>query len=200
MGQRDPRVDAYIARAAPFAQPILERLRSDMHAALPTVEETIKWSMPFFVDEGRLLANMAAFKQHCAFGFWRGRNAVDTGREHEAMGQFGRIASLADLPSAREFKALVKAAVVQVAANAEAPRPAVKRAAAPPSSSPELESALKANAAAKRGFESLTPGRQREYVEWIAEAKREATRDKRIAQALEWLAEGKSRNWKYEAC
>ena len=200
MGQRDPRVDAYIARAAPFAQPILERLRSDLHAALPTVEETIKWSMPFFVDEGRLLANMAAFKQHCAFGFWRGRNAADAGRAGEAMGQFGRIASLADLPSQREFKALVQAAAAQAAAQAEAPRPAAKRAAAPALASPELESALKGDAAARRGFESLTPGRQREYIEWIVEARREATRDKRIAQALEWLAEGKSRNWKYEAC
>ena len=200
MGQKDPRVDDYIARAAPFAQPILERLRSDVHAALPGVEETIKWSMPFFVDQGRILANMAAFKRHCAFGFWRGRNMTDSGREGEAMGQFGRIASLADLPSSREFKALVKAAAVQAAANAQAPRPTVRRAAAPAPASPELALALQGHAAARRGFDALPPGRQREYIDWIAEAKREATRDKRIAQALEWLAEGKSRNWKYEAC
>lgn len=200
MGLKDPRVDAYIARAAPFAQPILERLRGDLHAALPAAEETIKWSMPFFLNEGRIVAHMAAFKQHCAFGFWRGRNVVETGREDEAMGQFGRIAALTDLPSSRAFRALVKAAAAKAAEAAEVPQPAPKRAAARPQHSPELDAALKTDAAARRGYESLTPGSQREYVEWISEAKREATREKRIAQALEWLAEGKRRNWKYEAC
>jgi len=200
MGQKDPRVDAYIARAAHFAQPILERLRADLHAALPALEETIKWSMPFFLNEGRIVAHMAAFKQHCAFGFWRGRNLVNTGREDEAMGQFGRIAALTDLPSSRDFKALVKAAAVKAAEAAEAPQPAPRRPPARPQHSPELDAALKGNAAALRGYGALTPGAQREYVEWISKAKREATRDKRIAQALEWLAEGKRRNWKYEAC
>jgi uncharacterized protein YdeI (YjbR/CyaY-like superfamily) len=202
MAHRDPRVDAYITGAAPFAQSILERLRHDLHAALPGVDETIKWGMPFFVDEGRIVAHMAAFKQHCAFGFWRGRNVANTGREGEAMGQFGRIASVADLPSPREFKSLVKAAAAQARERAQA-APAVARRPAAPAPAPigtELRAALQGHAAARRGFESLTPGRQREYVEWIAEAKREATRTRRIAQALEWLVDGKSRNWKYEAC
>jgi uncharacterized protein YdeI (YjbR/CyaY-like superfamily) len=199
MTHRDPRVDAYIARAAPFAQPILERLRNDLHAALPGVDETIKWGMPFFVDEERIVAHMAAFNQHCAFGFWRGRSVVNTGREGEAMGQFGRIVAVADLPSPREFKVLVKAAA-QARVRAEASPPAAKRAAAPASNGTELRAALEGHAPARRGFESLTPGRQREYVEWIAKARRETTRTRRIAQALEWLAEGKSRNWKYEAC
>jgi uncharacterized protein YdeI (YjbR/CyaY-like superfamily) len=125
---------------------------------------------------------------------------ANTGREGEAMGQFGRIASVADLPSPREFKVLVKAAAAQARVRAEATPPVARRAAEPVPAGTELQAALQGHAAARRGFESLTPGRQREYVEWIAEAKREATRARRIAQALEWLAEGKSRNWKYVAC
>jgi hypothetical protein len=119
---RDSRVDAYIAQAAPFAQPVLERLRADVHAACPDVQEAIKWSMPFFVHAGRNLAHMAAFKAHCAFGFELGRAVVDLGREAQAMGQFGRITSLADLPSSAEIRRLVKKAAALIDAGARPPR------------------------------------------------------------------------------
>jgi hypothetical protein len=118
----DPRVDAYIAQAAPFAQPVLERLRADVHAACPDVEEAIKWSMPFFMHAGRNLAHMAAFKAHCAFGFELGRAVVDLGREAQAMGQFGRITSLADLPSNAEIRRLVKKAAALIDAGVKPPR------------------------------------------------------------------------------
>ncbi len=123
------RVDAYIAEAAPFAQPILERLRADVHAACPDAEEAIKWSMPFFVHGGRNLAHMAAFKRHCAFGFELGRAVVDLGREAQAMGQFGRITALTDLPSSSEVRALVKKAASLIDAGAKVPRaPRARRA------------------------------------------------------------------------
>jgi len=118
----DSRVDTYIAQAAPFAQPVLERLRADVHAACPDVEEAIKWSMPFFMHAGRNLAHMAAFKAHCAFGFELGRAVVDLGREAQAMGQFGRITSLADLPSSVEIRRLVRKAAALIDAGARPPR------------------------------------------------------------------------------
>lgn len=118
----DSRVDAYIAQAAPFARPVLERLRADVHAACPEVQEAIKWSMPFFVHAGRNLAHMAAFKGHCAFGFELGRAVVDLGREAQAMGQFGRITSLSDLPSSAEIQRLVKKAAALIDAGARPPR------------------------------------------------------------------------------
>ena len=121
MATTDPRIDAYIQRAAPFAPPILKLLRDAVHEACPGVEETIKWSMPFFVQDGRILAHMAAFKQHCAFGFWRGRENADQGKNDEAMGQLGRIASPADLPSRRELVKTIKKAAAASAAVANAP-------------------------------------------------------------------------------
>ncbi len=137
----DSRVDAYIAQAAPFAQPVLERLRADVHAACPDVQEAIKWSMPFFVHAGRNLAHMAAFKAHCAFGFELGRAVVDLGREAQAMGQFGRITSLADLPSSAEIRRLVKKAAALIDTGARPPRP--------PKSRPE-GAAVKATAVLRR--------------------------------------------------
>lgn len=195
----DPRVDAYIAKSAPFAQPILQRLRATVHTALPEVEESIKWGMPFFVYADRPLANMAAFKQHCAFGFWQGQAVADAGKRGEAMGQFGRIAALSDLPSARELKALVKKAAALIDAGPASPRPRALSPKPAPELPADLGAAFKRNIAARRGYEGLAPGQQREYVEWITEAKREDTRSRRLTQALQWLAEGKSRNWKYES-
>lgn len=122
MPSTDRRVDAYIAQAAAFAQPILERLRQDIHAACPDAEEAIKWSMPFFMHGGRNLAHMAAFKAHCAFGFELGRAVVDLGREAQAMGQFGRITRLDDLPSSAEVRKLVKKAAGLIDAGEKAPR------------------------------------------------------------------------------
>lgn len=201
MASHDPRVDAYIAKAAAFAQPILEHLRTMVHAASPQVQEDIKWGMPFFLVEGKPLCHMAAFKQHCAFGFWRGKEVVAEAGKDDAMGQFGKLASLKDLPTKKELTALVKKAAASIA---DGTRPARPKSAPkpPPSLPPDLAALLaqKAHAAARKHYESFPPSAQREYVEWITEAKTEATRQKRLATTLEWLAEGKRRNWKYESC
>jgi uncharacterized protein YdeI (YjbR/CyaY-like superfamily) len=207
MSFHDRRVDAYIAHAAPFAQPILERLREDVHAACPDAEEALKWSMPFFVHGGRNLAHMAAFKAHCAFGFELGRAVVDLGREAQAMGQFGRITKLDDLPTRAELRRLVKKAASLIDAGVQAPRAPKSlngsaagtphRVTVPPLP-PAFAQALASEVAARRFFEALAPGQRRDYVAWIAEARREDTRTRRIAQAMTLLAEGKRLHWKYE--
>lgn len=204
----DPRIDAYIERAAPFAQPVLTYLRKCMHEAGVKVQEDIKWGMPFFVLAGKPLANMAAFKQHCAFGFWKGRDVVNSGKDGEAMGQFGRITVRADLPGPRQMKALIVAAVArqheQAQTQAAAPKafkpagfkPAVSKR-APLPMPPDFAAALAASPAAKACFDSLSPSGRYDYLEWVLDAKREATRAKRIAQAVVWLAEGKPRHWQH---
>jgi hypothetical protein len=198
MASKDPRVDAYIAKAQPFAKPILTHIRKTVHAACPGVEETMKWSFPHFDYKG-MLCSMAAFKAHCTFGFWKAALLKDSGlpaTSVEAMGQFGRITSLADLPAEKALVALVRKAAslndagVKPPRRKTAPRPPV----APP---PAFTAALRKNKKAQATFDALPPSHQREYLEWITEAKTEATRDKRIATSIEWLSEGKSRNWKY---
>jgi uncharacterized protein YdeI (YjbR/CyaY-like superfamily) len=197
MAATDPRVDAYIDAAPEFARPVLTHLRAAVHAACPEAEETLKWSRPHFMLDGKILAGMSAFKAHCAFGMWR-REAVEDDRSGQGMGQFGRIESVKDLPPLAALKQQLKQAAELIRAGT---RPALKRAPRPRlEAPPELLTALKANAAARRHFEAFAPSKQRDYVEWILEAKREETREKRIAQAVEWLAEGKSRHWKYENC
>lgn len=195
----DPRIDAYIARQADFARPILEHLRRVVHEAAPGVEETIKWSMPHFTYRGRLFAGMAAFKAHATFGLWQASAVIgETGSEREAMGQFGRITTLEDLPPEAELKALIRRAAEH------AQRPPAPRPKKPPKpeleTPPELKEALDANPAARATFDGFSPSARRDYVEWVSESKRPETRDKRIAQAVEWMAEGKKRHWKYEKC
>jgi uncharacterized protein YdeI (YjbR/CyaY-like superfamily) len=195
MTTHDARIDAYIARAAPFARPILEHLRAAVHEACPGAEETLKWSAPHFMHGGRILAGMAAFKQHAAFAVPM-LEAEGPGRG-DAMGHYGRITALSDLPARRTLVAQLRKAARAIDDGAKLPR---KRAAAkPPLPVPDaFTHALAQNAAAKRQFAAFPPGKQRDYVEWIAEARQVATRERRIAQAVEWIAEGKSRNWKYE--
>lgn len=193
----DPRIDAKIAEAAPFARPILTHLRAVVHAALPDVEETIKWGMPHFMLGGKNLAGMAAFKAHCAFMIH------GDGRQGDAMGQFGKIRVLGDLPADAdlavrllEARARIETkgtALTKTSAAARAPQPELLV-------PPELAAALAANPQAKAAFTAFAPSHRREYLEWIAEAKRPETRAKRIAQTAEWLTEGKKRNWKYEGC
>ncbi|HEX9955095.1 MAG TPA: YdeI/OmpD-associated family protein [Allosphingosinicella sp.] len=199
MSSTDPRIDAYIAARADFARPILEHIRRVVRQAAPEAEETIKWGMPHFTVGGRILAGMAAFKGHATFGLWRGKDVLgETGTEREAMGQFGRIASIADLPPEGELKAIVRAAA-DAAARGRAPKP--KAAPKPDAPVPdELLAALAEHPAAKTTFDAFPPSCRREYSEWIAEAKRPETRARRVAQAVEWLSEGKRRNWKYEKC
>lgn len=194
---RDPRIDAYIAAAQPFARPILTHLRERLHAACPQVEESIKWGMPAFSHGGRPLANMAAFKAHASFGFWN-RRELATGQEGEAMGQFGRLTSLADLPDDAALDAMIAA---QVALAHDPDRP--KRPARVPKPEaevpPALAAGLDADPAARATFyDRFSPSHRREYCEWIAEAKREETRAARVAQAVAWIGEGKQRNWKYQ--
>jgi len=196
----DPRIDAYIARQADFARPILEHLRAAVHSACPEAEETMKWSMPHFLYKGQMLVGMAAFKAHATFGFWRAKEVLgETGAEREAMGQFGRLTSVADLPPDDVLHALIRKAMALTDSGS---RPARPKAAPKPETGtpPELETALSANPAARTTFDTFPPSCRREYVEWIVDAKRPETRDKRIAQAVEWMAEGKRRNWKYEKC
>ncbi len=204
MKNRDPRIDAYIAKSAAFAKPILRHLRKLVHEACPDAEETIKWSMPAFLQAGKILAGMAAFKEHCTFGFWhQGMVAVlgkDGDKEATAMGSLGRVTSLADLPSDKKLLGYIRKAAELNRSGAPArPKPA-KRPAAPLEVPKDLASALKKNGAAAATFEKFSPGRRKEYIEWITEAKRDETRQKRLATTIEWLAEGKPRNWKYENC
>ena len=195
MSTKDPRVDAYIAKAASFAKPILEHLRALVHRAAPGVSETIKWSMPFFEEEG-LVCHMAAFKAHCAFGFWNGARVVESPKEKEAMGQFGRIESLADLGADREIVALVKKAVALNRSGEKVKRPIKhpKKALPVPA---DLAAALRKGARARKTWEAFAPSHRREYLEWLAEAKTEATRARRFATTLDLLTEGKRRMWKY---
>ena len=200
MAARDPRVDAYIARSADFARPILEHLRGVVHSACPDVEETMKWSFPHFMYNG-MLCSMASFKQHCALSFWKGALIFDSDRDREAMGQFGRITKLSDLPPKKVLAAHVKKAMALNDEGAKVPRvrkPGLERRVVPTTPPPELAAALKKNAKARATFEKFPPSHRREYIEWITEAKREETRAKRLSQTIEWLAEGKSRNWKYQ--
>ncbi|QNK00610.1 YdeI/OmpD-associated family protein [Dyella telluris] len=199
---RDHRVGSYINDAPPFAQPILEHLRDLVHEVCPEVEEDIKWSMPFFNYKGTPICSMAAFKQHCAFGFWRYKDLVG-GKQDDGMGQFGKLTSLKDLPPGETLAALIRKAMTlnETGVRTRRARAAAKPAPKPAPILPEDLATLLAmeqHAAARKTYESFTPGAQREYVSWITEAKADATRQRRIASTLEWLAQGKRRNWKYE--
>jgi uncharacterized protein YdeI (YjbR/CyaY-like superfamily) len=193
----DPRIDAYIAASAPFARDILMHVRALLHAHCPAIEETVRWRMPSFSYKGRPFAQMAAFKQHAAFGFWD-RTALQTGQEGEGAGQFGRLTSLADLPDDAVLIAKIAEGMAMIDAGV---RPA--RAVRPPKPEvevpPALAAALAQDAAAAATFEVLSPSCRREYCEWIAEAKRDETRAKRVVETITLLREGKRRNWKYES-
>ncbi|MBO9685780.1 YdeI/OmpD-associated family protein [Roseateles chitosanitabidus] len=201
MSSHDPRIDAYIERAAPFAQDLLRHWRATVHAHCPDVVETIKWGFPNFVYRDKILSGMAAFKAHCSIGFWHGEAAVGEGKGKDgAMGDYGRLTSIKDLPSRTEQKAAIKRAMQLIEDGVKA-RPAKPAAPKPPPEAPEdLVAALDRDAAARRTFDGFPPGQRREYIDWIVEAKKPETRERRIAQAVEWMAEGKRRNWKYENC
>ena len=195
----DPRIDAYIDRQAEFAKPILNHLREVVHAACPDCEETLKWSMPSFMYKGEILAGMAAFKQHATFGFWKGRLVVGGNDEPATgMGQFGRLTSVDDLPARKELMALVKKAMKLTDDGVKTVRDKHRKEAF--TVPQDLRAAIDAVPAAAATFSSFPPSAQREYVEWVSEAKRDVTRSKRLNQTVEWLAEGKRRNWKYETC
>ena len=194
---RDPRIDAYIEKQAEFARPILDHIRDSLHAA-GEVEESIKWSMPAFLYKGRPLANMAAFKAHAVMGFWQGQQLREGEAQNGAMGQFGRLTSVADLPDREALIDLTRKAMALIE---EGVKPVRNKTVKEPIAMPDdLRAALAANPAAQASYDGFPPSGQREYLEWVVEAKRPETRAKRVAQAVEWMAEGKRRHWKYAAC
>jgi uncharacterized protein YdeI (YjbR/CyaY-like superfamily) len=200
MGQKDKRIDAYIARSGAFARPILRELREIVHEGCPEVEETLKWSMPFFMYKG-ILCHFAAFKEHCAFGFWKSATVVGDDKAEGAMGQFGRLTSVQDLPRRSVMISYVKKAMarnesLEMAPAAPKPRAAKKELVVPS----YFTAAVKKNKKALAAFEGFPYSHKKEYVQWVTEAKTDETREKRLATTVEWLAQGKSRNWKYEKC
>lgn len=201
MPTTDPRIDEYIERSADFAKPILTHIRKLIHKGCPEITETLKWSMPAFEHKG-IVCGMAAFKEHCTFGFWK-HSLLDYdgfSTEKTAMGSFGRITSKKDLPADKVIIDLVKQAA---ALNEQGVKVEKKKSNGDRKELvvPEiLTAALKKNKAARETFEKFPYSCRKEYIEWITEAKTEPTRDKRLATTIEWLAEGKRRNWKYEKC
>lgn len=202
MGARDPRVDAYIAKQREFAKPILVHIRDLVHSVCPDVEETIKWGAPFFMHAAAPMCQMAAFKEHAALGFWKAALIegvpANLNNGGESAGNFGRLKTVDDVPHKKVLRPLIRAAMklnddgVVVPKKSSAPQPE-------PEIPTELQSALAANKKAKETFDAFPPSHRREYVAWIVEAKRDETRVRRVAQAVEWIAEGRSRNWKYQA-
>lgn len=195
----NPRIDAYIERSADFARPILEHLRDLVHKACPDVEETWKWSFPHFDYKG-VLCSMAAFKRHASFGFWK-QSLMEQAAfpaEKTAMGSFGRITSLKDLPPDKVMIGLIHQAMELNEKGIRVPKkPAAMKELIVPD---DLVAALAKNKSAREKFDKFSYSHRKEYVEWITEAKTEPTRAKRLATTIEWLSEGKSRNWKYEKC
>ena len=192
----DPRVDAYIEGAQPFARPILRHVRERLHALVPDGEETLKWSMPSFTLGGKILLSMAAFKAHATVSFWRG-SELGLERTGDSMGQLGRLASVKELPP--DLDELVRKAAELTAS---APPPRRPKSAPKPASKihPAFAAALEKAPKARAALDGFPPSAQRDYLDWIAEAKQDSTREKRIATAIEWLSEGKRRHWKYEKC
>lgn len=202
MPAKDKRIDAYIAKAQPFARPVLKRMRALIHKACPDVEETIKWGAPSFVHHGPLFF-MAAFKQHCAGSFWKATLLKDPegylkenhNKGGSSMGHLGRMSSLKDLPPEKTFTGFVKQHMVLNENGLSVKKaPVNKKPVVVPDA---LATALKKNAKARKVFDAFPPSHKREYAEWIAEAKTEETRLRRIKTAMEWIADGKQRNWKY---
>ncbi|MBS1799861.1 MAG: YdeI/OmpD-associated family protein [Acidobacteria bacterium] len=202
-GNFDPRVDAYINRSATFAQPILEHLRELVHRTVPDIEESIKWSMPFFTYKGQMFGGIAAFKAHCGFGLFGAamrEQLKKDGFDGDGMGSLGKLTSVKDLPPNKVLIGYIKQAAALIddgAKTMQRPRKAAKPAPEVPA---ELAAALKKNKAAQKVWSDFSPSCQREYTDWISEAKRVETKEKRVVQAVEWIAEGKQRNWKYQNC
>lgn len=201
MGKKDPKFDAYIAKSADFARPILKHLRQLVHKGCPEVTEAMKWSFPNFEYKG-LFCNMAAFKHHCTFGFWQSTlmkdpHGVMTKTGEKAMGHFGRITSLKDLPSDKILLEYIREAVKLKDTGARVIRKTPVRSTKPIKVPSYIISAIKKNNKALKTFKSFPNSHKKEYVEWIEEAKTDATKEKRIGNMMEWLKEGKPRSWKY---
>lgn len=202
MPKLDSGVDEYIAKSAEFAKPILQHLRELVHKAAPNIEETLKWSCPHFIWRGNV-CSMAAFKAHCTFGFWKRDLIIPPGQfdsSDHAMGQFGRITRVGDLPPDKVIVQLVRKAIQL---NEEGVKPASRpksKTKTPLFVPVDLKAALRGNQKAREVFEGFSYSHQKEYIEWLTEAKREETRARRLETAIEWMAAGKPRHWKYTDC
>ena len=205
MALKEKKIDAYIAKSADFAKPILNHIRELVHKTCPDVEEKVKWGMPFFDYKGEMLCHMASFKQHAVMGFWKASLMKDSilfenAKSETAMGHLGKITSLKDIPSDKKITAWIKEAMVlndkgiKLPAKIKPTEKEKKELTVPD----YFTKALAKNKKAKQAFENFAYSHKKEYLAWVTEAKTEETRNKRIATALEWMAEGKSRLWKYE--
>ena len=192
---REPRIDAYIEKAQPFARPILEKVRERVHAVVPGIDEAMKWSHPTFCKGGKIVLGTAAFKAHAVINFWRGQE-LGFETKDGAMGQLGKLTSVDDLPP--DLDAMIARAAALTAA--PVPRKPKHPPKPPVAMHPDFAAALEKAPKAKATLDLFPPSAQREYLEWIVEAKQDATRQKRISNAIEWLSEGKRRHWKYENC
>ena len=199
MGKRDARVDNYISKSADFAKPVLIHLRELIHKTCPDVEETMKWSFPHFDYKG-VICHMAAFKHHCAFGFWKAelmkdKSLMRNSKSESAMGHLGKITSIKDLPSDKKLISYIKEAM---SLNDEGIKLPPKKISKKEIVVPDyFLKVLKKNKSALNAFENFSPSHKKEYIEWITGAKTEETRNRRIATAIEWMSKGKPRNWKY---
>jgi uncharacterized protein YdeI (YjbR/CyaY-like superfamily) len=212
LGKSDPRIDAFIAKSADFAKPILGHLRKLVHRGCPEAEETLKWGMPHFMYGGELLCGMAAFKAHAAFGFWKGALVTGTPKagakaggktngetQEKGMGQFGCLTSVKDLPSDKIMLGYIRTAMKLTDEGVKSPTRGKAAKPKPPLKPPAwFLTALKIDKAAAKTYAAFSPSKQREYVEWLVDAKTDATREKRLAMAIAWMAEGKEYNWKYK--
>lgn len=198
----NPKVDEYISKAQPFAQPILEHLRQLVHQTCPDVNETIKWGFPHFEYRNEMMCSMASFKQHAVFGFWKAAimnvpQLMENAQSEISMGHLGKICSVKDLPSDKQLAAWIKKAMqlneegIKLPAKKKAPAKAIAIPA-------DFKKLLSAHPKAQKTFAAFSPSHRKEYLEWITEAKTATTRNKRMATTIEWLEEGKSRNWKYK--
>lgn len=206
MSKKNPRVDAYIDKSEEFAKPILNHLRALVHKACPEVQEVIKWSSPHFDYKDGPMCHMASFKKHCAFGFWKAALMKDeslmaTAKSEIAMGHLGKITSLKDLPSDKVLTGYIKEAMklneagIKLPSKSKPASEAQKEALKIPD---YLAKCFKTHREAKKVFEAFSYSNKKDYIEWLEEAKTEATRNKRLETALEWMAEGKTRHWKYQ--
>lgn len=197
-----PQVDNFILKAQPFAHPILNHIRALVHHTCPEAEEKIKWGMPFFDYKGEMMCHMAAFKHHCAIGFWKASLMKDKALMQHAssessMGHIGKITCLDDLPSDKKIIAWIKEAMklnedgIKVNKVKSTKDEAIEAPA-------YFLKELKQNKEALKTFNAFTYSCKKEYIVWITDAKTETTREKRMSQAIEWMAEGKKRMWKYE--
>lgn len=199
MKNTDPRVDAYIDNANDFATPILKHLRRLVHEVCPEVQEGIKWGFPAFDYKG-YLCGMTAHKAHCSFTLWKGSLMEDPQGHLEivgktGMGHFGKIKTPGDLPDDGVLKGFIMQGMRLNKEGTTVTRQPVK------SSAVDIPGyfmeRLRTSKKALETFEAFSNYNKKEYVEWVTGAKTEATRERRMSQAVEWMAEGKVRNWKY---